>query len=85
MTQFGAGADHGTRRKGRQMGFKVNSKVFETEEEARQFSRDLMKRGGLGGWQQTEEPATHFYLGDLMCEPLEDFFGLIKEAKGATV
>lgn len=59
----------------------VGNKVFETEQEARQFSKDLMAHGALGGWRETSEPVTHYYLGDLMTEPIEDFFGLIKEAK----
>lgn len=63
------------------MGFRVNSKVFETEDEARHFSKDLMAYGGLGGIIKTNEVATHYYLGDLMCEPIDDFFGLIKEAR----
>ena len=61
------------------MGWKVNSKIFETEEEARNFSKDLQAYGGLGGWSFTEEKPTHYYLGDLLTEPLEDFFGLIAE------
>lgn len=63
------------------MSYKVNGKVFETEQEAREFSKDLMAYGGIGGWRETDEPVTHYYLGDLMTEPIEDFFGLIEEHK----
>lgn len=59
--------------------YMVNGKVFETEKEARDFSKDLQSYGGLGGWSPTDEPVTHYYLGDLCTEPIEDFFGLIKE------
>lgn len=50
------------------MAYRVNSKVFETEAEARAFSRDLMARGGLGGWREVDEPVTHVYWGDLKTE-----------------
>lgn len=63
------------------MAYAVGKKVFETEREAREFSKDLMARGALGGWRQTSEPVTHYYLGDLMTEPIEDYFGLIAEDK----
>lgn len=63
------------------MGWKVGSKVFETEIEAREFSRDLMAMGVIGGWCKVEEPVTHYYRGDGMTEPIEIFFGMIKEAK----
>lgn len=63
------------------MAYAVGKKVFETEREAREFSKDLMTRGALGGWRQTSEPVTHYYLGDLMTEPIEDYFGLIAEDK----
>ena len=53
------------------MNYKVNSKVFATEQEAREFSKDLMSYGGLGGWAPTTEPATHIYLGNLQTESLE--------------
>jgi len=62
--------------------YAVGSKVFATEAEAREFSRDLMAYGALGGWRETTEPVTHYYLGDLMTEPIEDYLGLIKEDKG---
>lgn len=55
--------------------YKVNGKVFESEEEARKFSKDLQSYGGLGGWYPTDEPITHYYLGNLMTEPIEDFLG----------
>ena len=60
----------------------VNSKVFETEEEARQFSKDLMERGIIAGYSETADPVTHYYLGEGMTHPIEDYFGLIREAKG---
>jgi len=63
------------------MNWAVGKKVFETEKEARDFSRDLMSRGALGGWRETSEPVTHYYLGDLMTEPIEDYLGLIAEDK----
>lgn len=59
------------------MAYNVNNKVFETEKEARSFSRDLMARGGLGGWRKVNEPVTHIYKGDGMTEPIGDG----KEAK----
>ena len=46
------------------MNWRVNSKVFETEKEAMQFTKDLQALGGLGGWYPTEEPVTHRYTGD---------------------
>lgn len=54
------------------MAYKVNSKVFETEAEARAFTRDLMALGGLGGWCKTDQPATHIYKGDGMTEPINN-------------
>lgn len=63
--------------------YAVGDKVFKTEDEARSFSRDLMAMGALGGWNETYRPVTHYYLGNLMAEPVEDFFGLIKEHKEA--
>ena len=48
--------------------YRVGQKIFETEEEARNFSRDLMSYGALGGWEKTDDPATHIYLGDLRTE-----------------
>lgn len=53
--------------------YKVNSKVFETEAEAINFSRDLMAHCGLGGWMETTEPVTHRYCGDGRTEPLFDY------------
>lgn len=50
------------------MTYKVNSKVFETENEALAFSRDLQAYGGLGGWCKVDEPVTHVYWGDLKTE-----------------
>ena len=50
--------------------YAVGKKVFKTEDEARQFSKDLMARGALGGWSETFEPVTHIYLGDLLTESL---------------
>ena len=50
--------------------FKVNSKVFATEEEARNFSKDLMEYGGLGGWSETKEEVNSRYLGNLETEPV---------------
>jgi hypothetical protein len=47
------------------MAYKVNSKVFETEAEAREFSRHLQALGGLGGWTETTEKPTHKYRPDL--------------------
>lgn len=54
------------------MGYRVNSKVFETENEAREFSRDLMSYGGLGGWTETTDPVTHIYKGDGYTEPVTE-------------
>ena len=52
--------------------WKVGSKVFETEEEARQFSKDLMSHGVLGGWAPTTEEVTHRYIfgNDCLTEPV---------------
>ena len=61
--------------------FAVGEKVFETEKEASRFSKDLLSHGALAGWRETTEPVTHYYLGNLMTEPIEDYFGLIKEDK----
>ena len=41
--------------------YAVGQKVFETEEEAREFSRDLMNHGALGGWMPTDKEVTHRY------------------------
>ena len=56
------------------MGYRVNSKVFETENEARKFTKDLQALGGLGGWTKTEETPTHYYMGDGRTIPIEEFF-----------
>lgn len=61
--------------------YAVGKKVFETENEAIQFVKDLTGRGIVGGYWETTAPVTHYYLGDGMTEPIEDYFGLIKEAK----
>lgn len=53
--------------------YRVGQKVFETEGEARDFSRDLMAYGALGGWEETDAPATHIYLGDLRTETIGTF------------
>lgn len=52
--------------------YKVNSKIFETEQEARDFSKDLQAYGGIGGWSETNEPTTHRYLGNLETEPYNE-------------
>ena len=44
--------------------WKVGKKVFRTEEEARQFSKDLQRMGAIGGWCPTDEEPTHIYTGD---------------------
>lgn len=54
------------------MSYRVNSKVFKTEDEARAFSRDLMSLGGLGGWMETTDPVTHIYKGDGYTEPVTE-------------
>ena len=54
------------------MNYKVNGKVFKTEEEARAFTKDLQARGGLGGWSPTEEEPTHIYRGNGYTEPIEN-------------
>lgn len=63
------------------MSWQVNSIVFETEAEARAFSRDLQAYGGLGGWTKVDKPVTHYYLGDLWTEPIANKSGLSKEIK----
>lgn len=50
--------------------YKVNSKVFATKEEARNFSKDLMAYGGLGGFCKTQEAVTHRYNGNLETVPV---------------
>ena len=67
------------------MTYECNNKVFETKKEAQDFSRDLASYGCLGGWRECEKPVTHYYLGDLMTEPIDDFFGLIEERKEVAV
>lgn len=54
------------------MNWRVGSKVFETEEEARQFSKDLMSRGAIGGWSPTDDEVTHRYIfgNDGLTEPV---------------
>ena len=52
------------------MNWKVGRKVFKTENEARNFSKDLQAYGALGGWCKTSEPVTHIYLGDLKTEEI---------------
>ena len=54
------------------MNWKVGNKVFETENEAKQFSKDLMSHGVLGGWCQTEDAVTHRYIfgNDCLTEPI---------------
>lgn len=64
--------------------YMVNSKVFKTEDEARAFSKDLMARGGLGGWCKVNAPVTHVYIGDGMTQPLDELFDMIKDQKGVT-
>ena len=46
------------------MNWKVGKKIFETENEAKQFAKDLMTLGACGGWSPTDEPATHRYTGN---------------------
>lgn len=50
------------------MSYRVGRKVFETEREAMDFSKDLMSYGALGGWAETGEEPTHVYCGDLRTE-----------------
>lgn len=54
------------------MAYRVNSKVFETEAEARAFSRGLMARGGLGGWCKVNEPVSHIYKGNGTTEMINE-------------
>lgn len=51
--------------------YKVNSKVFETEQEARNFGKDLQSYGGIGAWTPTDEEVTHRYLGNLRTEAVK--------------
>lgn len=48
--------------------WKVGKKVFATEEEARQFSKDLMSGGALGGWSPTDDEVTHRYIFGDYCK-----------------
>ena len=54
------------------MNWKVGEKVFETEEEAIQFARDLSARGCLVAWIPTDEKVTHRYIfgNDGLTEPV---------------
>ena len=53
------------------MNWKVGKKVFATEEEAKNFSADLMSMGALGGWMPTEEQVTHRYVFGDFCKTEE--------------
>ena len=57
--------------------YAVNSKVFLTEKEARDFSMWLMSMGGLGGWRETSDAVTHIYLGHGITEPIKKTGGVI--------
>jgi len=54
------------------MNWKVGKKVFETEEEAKQFAIDLASRGCIGSWSTTYEEVTHRYIfgEDCKTEPV---------------
>ena len=42
--------------------WRAGSKVFATENEARQYSKDMMALGAIAGWCETEDPVTHEYV-----------------------
>ena len=44
------------------MNWKAGSKVFATEEEARQYAKDMMALGALVGMCETVQKVTHEYV-----------------------
>ena len=46
-------------------------KVFRTEEEARQYAKDIQAAGGLIGLSKTTEKATHEYIFGNFCRTRE--------------
>lgn len=44
------------------MNWRAGSKVFATEEEAKQYSKDMMAFGAIAGWCETNEEVTHEYV-----------------------
>jgi hypothetical protein len=44
------------------MNWRAGSKVFETEDEARQYAKDMMSLGALVGISETAEEVTHQYV-----------------------
>jgi hypothetical protein len=44
--------------------WRVGCKVFETEEEARQYAKDMMSLGALVGISKTTDDVTHRYVFD---------------------
>ena len=50
--------------------FAVGKKVFETEKEAINWCKDLMKRGIVQCYRETMSQATHRYIGDGIMETL---------------
>lgn len=44
------------------MNWRAGHKVFETEEEARQYAKDMMALGALVGISKTSEAVTHQYV-----------------------
>ena len=45
------------------MNWKAGSKVFSTEEEAKQYAKDMMARGAIAGICETIQEVTHEYIG----------------------
>lgn len=50
--------------------FAVGKKVFESEKEAINWCRDLMKRGIVQCYRETMSKVTHRYIGDGIIETL---------------
>lgn len=44
------------------MNWRAGHKVFETEEEARQYAKDMLALGALVGISETTEKVTHQYV-----------------------
>ena len=53
------------------MNWRAGSKVFATEEEARQYAKDILAAGGLIGISETTEKVTHEYIFGNFCRTRE--------------
>ena len=50
------------------MNYQAGFKVFKTEEEARNYSKDAMEYGAIAPMKETDKPVTHRYLGNYTTE-----------------